>query len=431
MRSGSGSSSVPPVGSAEVARELAVHLHGQPVGWLSQDEHGDMAFRYGEAWLVAPDARPVSLSLPLRSEPFPHRECRGYFAGILPEGGAREAVARAMGVSPRNDYALLEAIGGECAGAVSLLPPGDEPAGGGSEPRELDDRELAELLRELPRRPLMAGRHGLRLSLAGAQDKLAVVVEEGRIALPNGDSPSTHILKVAIEGLEETLANEAFCLKLAARAGLEAARPTLCEAGGEGYLLVERYDRVRGEDGRVEWLHQEDFCQALGVPPELKYQREGGPGVADCVSLLRRASGLPARDIPRFVDAVILHLLVGNADAHGKNASLLHDPGPTRLAPLYDVMSTACYPELATGMAMKVGGEYDPAGIFGRHFERMAEEAGLGPAIVRRRVPELAGRVLEALRGMEAATSFLQVLAGGVAARCEQHAERCADASGG
>src|SRR5690349_9919475 len=182
-----------------MARTLDVYLHSDLVGHLTQDDDGDMSFEYAESWLQRAGAVPLSHSLPLRKERFRRKECRGFFAGLLPEQSKREMVARNLGISARNDYAMLERIGGECAGAVSFVPKGQTPPERSSGYRKLSGHELAAILRELPKRPLLAGEAGIRLSLAGAQDKVAVRIEAGEVCLPMGAAPSTHILKPAVD----------------------------------------------------------------------------------------------------------------------------------------------------------------------------------------------------------------------------------------
>lgn len=260
-------------------RTLNVYLHQELVGHLIQDDHGQMVFDYTESWLENPKAVPLSHSLPLRAKRFKRNECRGFFAGILPEEGKREVIARNLGISARNDFAMLEQIGGECAGAVTFMPGGEPLPAPEYQYRGINDQELARILRELPRRPLMAGAEGVRLSLAGAQDKIVVHVADGKISLPLRGAPSTHILKPAIERFEGLVFNEAYCMQLAAASGLPTARVSLHQAEDIDYLLVERYDRTHNETGIVHRLHQEDFCQALGIVAESKYQCEGGPGL--------------------------------------------------------------------------------------------------------------------------------------------------------
>ena len=316
-----------------MARTLNAYLHTDLAGHLTQDDDGDMTFQYAESWLQRPGAVSLSHSLPLRKERFRRKECRGFFAGILPEESTREIIARNLGISARNDYAMLERIGGECAGAVTFLPHGEPMPDRHYGYRELSDEELAAILKELPRRPLLAGEEGVRLSLAGAQDKLVVRIERGTIGVPLGGAPSTHILKPSVERFDGVVFNEAFCMQLAAAAGLPAAAVQVRDVAGIHYLLVERYDRLHRPvpDGApvVERLHQEDFCQALGIVSEQKYQKEGGPSLKQCFALLREVSSAPVIDLARLLDDVVFNYIVGNNDAHGKNFSLLYRPGGT------------------------------------------------------------------------------------------------------
>lgn len=221
-----------------MARVLDVYLLGQFVGQLIQDVHGEMGFQYAESWLVRPEAVRLSQSLPLRGEPFSRRECKGFFGGILPEGEKREIVARNLGISAKNDVAMLEQIGGECAGAVTFLPTGQpfpEHPGGY---RLLAEEELAEILRRLPQRPLLAGEEHVRLSLAGAQDKLAVYVADGLISLPLDGAPSTHLLKPALGPFHAIVLNELLCLRLAAAIGIPTAAVEMRSVQGIDYLLA-------------------------------------------------------------------------------------------------------------------------------------------------------------------------------------------------
>src|SRR5215469_1075597 len=276
-----------------MAKTLDVYLHEELVGHLVQDDHGQMLFEYVQFWLAKPGATPLSQSLPLRKESFTRNECRGFFAGILPEQDKREKIARNLGISPRNDFALLELIGGECAGAVTFLSSGHPLPERSYSYRKLSSNELAAMLKELPKRPLLAGEKGIRLSLAGAQHKIAVRIERDEISLPLGGAPSTHILKPNIEHFTGVVFNEAFAMRLAAAVNLPAARVETRTVDGIDYLLVERYDRThRKSDAAtiLDRLHQEDFCQAQNIVPETKYQKEGGPSLKQCFRLLREAS---------------------------------------------------------------------------------------------------------------------------------------------
>lgn len=234
---------------------------------------------------------------------------------------------------------MLREIGGECAGAVSLVEVGAAPPFIASpEPRWLSDVELAPLFEELPTHPLMADEddeEGIRLSLAGTRDKLGVLLKDARIGITRGKPPSSHIIKKPDLGLPELVVNEAYCLALAREAGLEAAEAKPIEADGQEGLLVERYDREQSDGGTgIRRIHQEDLCQALCFLPEQKYEGESGPGVERCAALLRAHASVPGRDLLSFFDALLFNLLIRNSDAHSKNYSLLLDgSGTPRLAP--------------------------------------------------------------------------------------------------
>jgi serine/threonine-protein kinase HipA len=207
-----------------MAKTLDVYLHDELVGHLIQDDDGHMVFGYVENWLNKPGATPLSQSLPLRKGRFTRNECRGYFAGILPEGSNRELIARNLGISPRNDYAMLEQIGGECAGAVTFVPAGEPLPERNYGYRDLPPTELAAILKQLPKRPLLAGEKGIRLSLAGAQDKIAVRIEGNEVSLPLGGAPSTHILKPSIDRFAGVVFNEALVMNLAGAIEIPAAK---------------------------------------------------------------------------------------------------------------------------------------------------------------------------------------------------------------
>ena len=412
-----------------MARTLDVYIGDDITGQLVQDDGGQMSFTYAEGWRNKPGAVPLSQSLPLRAEPFKGKECRGFFGGLLPEEAKREIIARNLGISARNDYAMLERIGGECAGAVTFVPAGGALPEKNYDYRKLSDNELAGILRELPKRPLLAGDKGVRLSLAGAQDKVAVRIEGGEISLPLGGAPSTHILKPAVERFDGVVFNEALCMNLAAASGLPAAGVETRTVDGIDFLVVERYDRHHGKSAddnpTLERLHQEDFCQALGFVSEMKYQMEGGPTLKQCFALLRDVSSTPVIDLARLLDAVIFNYLAGNNDAHGKNYSLLYKPlekggRETMLSPLYDIVSTVYYPDLSRDMAMKIGKEYSSENVTAKDFEQLAEEAGLGKALVRRRVPELADTVIASLAKVQIANATAEKVAALIRERCEK-----------
>lgn len=358
---------------------LNVFLHNLPVGKLWLDEKRRFVFQYDTRWLESPEPIPLSLSLPLRSKPYEDDTSRHFFTNLLPEAGIRQAVARKLGVSEQNDFALLWSLGGECAGAVSLLPEGQEP-GVGNEYVPLDEDKLHETIASLPKHPLLAGDEGIRLSLAGAQNKLPVYIKDDVIHLPKSGSPSSHIIKPPIRDLEGTVENEAFCMTLAKRMGLPVPHVSI-RKGDDTLFVIERYDRSADTDGNLVRLHQEDFCQALGVPPDQKYEAEGGPSLKTCFGLLKR-SITPAVDIKVLLNWLAFNLLIGNADAHAKNLALIFTETGPKLAPFYDLLCTAIYDRLADKMAMKIGGENRPDWIQIRHWERFSQETGIKSKLV-------------------------------------------------
>ena len=411
-----------------MARSLVVWFYDQICGTLVQNDTGDLEFTYAPEWLQSSVARPLSNSLPLRKESYSSKECQGFFGGILPEQASREKIAKNLGISSKNDFGLLEHIGGECAGAVSFARAGENLQFQEDGKRSLDLDLFARILREIPLRPLMAGEEGVRLSLAGAQPKLAVRMEGEKAFLPLGSTPSTHIIKPALREYKGIVQNEAYCMMLAAKIQLNAAHVDIRFVEELECLLIERYDRLpvtqmRRFTGKVERLHQEDFCQALGIISERKYQNEGGPALSDCFQLVREISSRPVIDLRALLDAAIFNYLIGNCDAHGKNFSLLYSPlqlKPTaRLAPLYDLICTRVYPELSSKMAMKIGGEYEHAKVLPRHFEMLAEEAGLSPPRTLERVANMSRSILSALEILEVPQECPEVPAL-IRAQCER-----------
>ena len=374
-------------------KELSVFLGRQRVGVLGLDTGGRFRFQYQPAWLERSEAIPLSLSLPLRKEPFENDLARPFFANILPEQEIRRKIARRLGISHRNDFALLEALGGECAGAVSILPLDVHPASISERYKMLSDSEFETLINELPNRSLLAGEEGIRLSLAGAQDKLPVKHEDGLVFLPQGGSPSTHILKVPIPGYRETVQNEAFSMLLAQRMGLDVPHVNVLWCSKTPVYMTKRFDRIQLQ-GEILRLHQEDFCQAMGILPDMKYENEGGPGLENCVALIRNHCSFPIQDIRKFLQWVAFNVLLGNADAHAKNISLLYQDGTVALAPFYDLMCTRVYgKQLTDRMAMAIGRERRLDRIMPRHWDRCAQSLGLRAGVVRNLVVDMAKRI--------------------------------------
>jgi len=373
---------------------LDVYFGTTRAGALRQDEAGMLEYAYDPAYLDRRGRRAISFSMPLVREAYGDRVARPFFSGLLPDEGARQRLAGALGLSAGNVFGLLEVIGGECAGTLSLYPAGEEPPATDDDGVEILTAErLAEILGKLRERPLLGGEEGVRLSLAGAQDKLAVCLEGDAIGLARGGRPTTHILKPFIQALDGSVENELFCLRLAARLGLPAAKVAMRTSGAVSFLLVERYDRLKGTDGAIMRLHQEDFCQALSVPPELKYEEEGGPGTERSLDLIGRAAARPAADRLGFIRMLMFHYLVGNADAHGKNYALLYRNAVPDLAPLYDVVCTAVYPQLAKKLAMAIGGRSLPDTLQLTHWLSLVPGTKGAQRLLVNDMADMAGRI--------------------------------------
>jgi serine/threonine-protein kinase HipA len=386
--------------SRNIGEELNVYLSGKHVGTLERRGPKRYRFRYSEEVISHHEAGAVvlSASLPVQGEEFAPASARPFFDGLLPEGAVRSSLAHSLEVSAEDGFALLQALGADCAGAVVILPANEEPDNRKGEIASLDEADLERLIAELPQHPLgVDGRAaGVRLSLGGVQEKLVLVRSpNGEFGQPLDGAPSTCILKPEHERYPEIVANEAFCLRLARSAGLDAARAEPLEVGERPCLYIERFDRTLAGDGRITRIHQEDMCQALGIVPVDKYEASGGPSIAAIVRLLRK-TGSPraATDILKTIEAVLLNFLIGNSDAHGKNFALLYDPTVgVRLAPLYDLVSTQVYEASEPALAMRIGGIEDPTLVDIAAWKRLGEDAGIG-AELRKLVTEKTQRIL-------------------------------------
>ena len=387
-----------------MANVLHVYFNAELAGAL-REEKGRLYFHYASPWLQSPNFVPLSIPLPPSPDEYGDDVVRPFFENLLPEGEIRIAVARLKQVSEKNTFGLLAEIGGDCAGAISLLLPESAPPGTGDyDP--LGDKQLNEMLHSLEKRPLIAAANDeLRLSLAGAQHKLPVLLKDRAFFLGRGNAPSSHILKPDIAGFAHSTANEMFCMTLADKAGLPVPKASL-HRHPETIYLVERYDRVKTGE-RLTRLHQIDFCQALNLPSSKKYEKEGGPGLNDCFAILRNYCREPAKDVQNLISWTVFNYLIGNSDAHGKNLSLLMIPAGVELAPFYDLLCTAVYPGLTHNLAFKIGGENRPEWIQLRHWEKLADAAGVNKRYIASVCMELASRLPSIALDVEKSLDFL------------------------
>ena len=374
---------------------LQVLLNNRPVGQLEKESSGAIQFRYDERWLVKGDAIPVSLSLPLREDAYRGERVTAVFENLLPDSELlRRRLAEKVGARGTDAFSLLSEIGRDCVGALQFISVGEEPSA--KKPtvagKAVSEREIEHLLASLARAPLGLDREqDFRISVAGAQEKTALLRFKGKWLKPQGITPTTHILKPQIGALpngldlSNSVENEFYCLRLMAAFGLPAAEAEMKTFGQTKTLVVERFDRRWIDKKQLLRLPQEDCCQALGCPPSRKYQNEGGPGLVDILKLLKAADA-PAEDQQRFLKSQIIFWLIGATDGHAKNTSIFLGPeGRFQLTPFYDVLSAQ--PSLDSRqierkqmkLAMSVGDNrhYRIDEIRGRHFVQTAMHAGL------------------------------------------------------
>jgi len=348
---------------------LLVILDDVVAGTLTRLSGGRLRFDYDASYQERSGPTPLSLSMPAQVRSHPDQQINPWLWGLLPDN---EQVLRRWGrefhVSASSAFSLLATpIGEDCAGAVRFAPPDEleHVLGRTGEVTWLTEDDVASRLRELREdSTAWLGRTFTgQFSLAGAQAKTALLFDGSRWGVPSGPIPTTHILKPAIAGLDDHDLNEHLCLDAARRAGLIAARSTIGRFADETAVVITRYDRIRDAEKRIARVHQEDLCQALGVPPGGKYQNEGGPTPARIARLFRDAMTPQAGEeaVRRFADALIWNWLIAGTDAHAKNYSVLLAGNQVRLAPLYDIASALPYGthERKLRLAMKIGSSYD------------------------------------------------------------------------
>jgi serine/threonine-protein kinase HipA len=398
---------------------LRVLLNNQLVGRLLKEPSGAISFSYNEQWLSSDSSIPVSLSLPLREEAFKGAPVAAVFENLLPDSEVvRRRVAEKVGAKGIDAYSLLSQIGRDCVGALQFIPEDDNSVYGtpAMEGENLTEDNIEKLLKSLARAPLGLDRDpDFRISVAGAQEKTALLRYKGKWLKPHGLTPTTHILKTQIGTLQNgtdlsnSVENEYYCLKLMAAFGLPVNAAEMQVFGKTKALVVERFDRKRTENERLLRVPQEDACQALSCPPSLKYQNQGGPGMVDILNLLK-GGDTPAEDQKTFLKAQILFWLIGATDGHGKNFSIFLGPqGRFYLTPLYDILTAQ--PSLDNRqierkqmkLAMSVGTSrhYKIEDIRGRHFVQTTERAGLPGALASEALAEVAQAADHAMRTIE------------------------------
>lgn len=374
-------------------KRLCVFAHQQLVGYL-YEEGNNLNFIYAADWLALPDAFALSPALPLGDDLLNGAAVNAFFENLLPEGDVLDFISKAAQISAGNVFGLLERFGGDTAGAFSILPEGWLPS---AEPHYLPVtvdaiRQWFERSRGIP---LSLSGEQARMSLSGAQDKMTVLIDaHGQFWLPLGSAPSSHIIKPSLQhrlDIPHTAINEALVMRLAKRVGLDVADTRY--APELSAVVIARYDRSHDPQGRLLRLHQNDLCQVLAIASGKKYEAEGGPSLIACFDAVLARSTQPALDKKRLIEWVIFNVLVGNMDGHAKNLSLISKGSRSQLAPFYDLLCTAVYPQLSQKLAFKIGGENRPQWLMPRHWEQFAEDVAVKPKFVGKAVASLIQRI--------------------------------------
>lgn len=398
---------------------LNVFLNSRLVGQLRRETSGAIIFLYDRSWLEWQPALPVSLSLPLREQPYVGAPVLAVFENLLPDNDSlrRQIAARAR-AEGTDAYSLLGAIGHDCVGALQFLPPDVQPTPAGTiDAVPVSGREIGVILDNLATAPLgITEDDSFRISIAGAQEKTALLRWKGRWFKPRGTTPTTHIFKPSIGklpngvDLTSSVENEYLCLKILNALDLPATKAEMQNFGDRRVLTVERFDRLWTEDQRLLRLPQEDSCQALSVPPNLKYESDGGPGITDILKLLR-GSDEPLSDQRSFLKANIVFWLMGATDGHAKNFSIFLSPGGRfRLTPLYDVISAQpsvdskqiLWRQFRLAMAFGTKPRYQIRQIAPRHFFQTADQAGIGRRVIESVIQELLDSAASAVESVVA-----------------------------
>lgn len=371
-----------------------------PVGDLREDDNRRLLFSYDQHWLN--EGRfPVSISLPLSNED-KAVDAGAFFAGLLPEGNVRQRICRKLGVQFTDDIGLLLKTGGDCAGALSILPAGMLPGEQAGPPRHLTESDVNRIIRSLGEDTSVVSSGEQRFSLAGAQEKQPIIYDGSNYFLPDHGNPSSHILK--FETVPWVCFSEYAANAIARRFNLPTPATEFLQIGSPGeevpYLRIERYDRMTDDAGRFYRVHQEDLLQALGAPAILKYQREGGPSLKDIAELLAEYTARPLEALAHLRDWQILNWLIGNWDGHAKNLAIIYAPDQAApvLAPLYDLVSIEFLNIVRPGswsrdMALAIGARYQPERTTHTDWRMLAGDLGMPPKRLLNRLEEMANRL--------------------------------------
>ncbi|MBC7659556.1 MAG: type II toxin-antitoxin system HipA family toxin [Chitinophagaceae bacterium] len=378
---------------------LNVFYDNLRVGTLTRNDDLIYSFAYDEDWIVHSRAFPVSLALPLSAVTYSNKPTLAFFENLLPEGEVRRTLERHEKIASTFDF--LEKFGRDCAGALIITPEAENNADSRSlgigEEIDLEKIDAAIDQHQSVAEVLAGMDHGY-LSLAGAQDKFPAIYKDGKLFIPLGTAPTTHIIKVPIwrSGVKESVANEYYCMELARAVGLTVPH---CDMIGRRHplFIIDRYDREISLEGVVKRLHQQDFCQAQGVPSEQKYEDKGGPSLKDNYRLILTQTPVRSRfkNINLYLDWICFNLIIGNNDSHSKNISLLMRGATNELSPLYDLICTAIYPKLTKQFSFRIGDRSEFSKIGKNQIDLLEDEIEVKRGTFRKRLHNMSEVILE------------------------------------
>lgn len=359
--------------------KLIVYFQDNVVGELTSDDEERLRFQYDKSWLASKDRFPLSLALALEDKIYGHLETKSFFENLLPEGEIKDLLEAHGKSSIKSEFGFLQEFGGDCAGAFKVMPAKVKISKTITPAKELKLNIIYKYLNE--KRSLteaILNKEGGKFSLAGAQDKFAVIFEKKKIYLPLDGSPTTHIIKPHVryfKSTHDTPYNEYLCMKLAGAVGLNVPKVDIIE-GEHPLFIVERFDRVQVKSV-ISRIHQQDFCQAQGITSLKKYESDGGPTFKDNYNLIKAHSSAPIPDLNQLLKWLIFNLVIGNNDSHSKNLAFLQTGDGIRIAPFYDLLSTSIYKEIGPNFAFKIGGQNLWFKINRRLFDKFSAELGL------------------------------------------------------
>lgn len=339
-------------------KSLNVFFEDRLVGIFSQNEEMIHSFKYAEDWINSDTRFPISISMPLQKVEFGNKVTLAFFENLLPEGNVRAILEKWH--HSEGAFNTLSKYGEDCAGALVITSKKSAPKSKIKE--ENLEIKLSEIYESIDENKgavdLIADKNPGYLSIAGAQDKFPCVFENGKIYLPKRGKPTTYIVKtpIMVKGIKESVYNEYFCMQLASKIGFSVPRVHILD-GVHPLFLVERYDR-RFVGKAMKRIHQQDFCQALGILSSEKYESDGGPSFDTDFKLMidNVSAKKKVESTFRLIDWLCFNLLIGNNDSHSKNISFLMIDGKYELSPFYDLISTAIYPTLDAKFSFKIGG---------------------------------------------------------------------------